>query len=147
MNYTFEFVFIPSVVDNSNKDDITLDTCEIFDNFDLIECYFESNFPNESEDFNWNDLSIHKEINKKQMYWLMRFPSPQKEPEAKWGLIVKKADGPYRYITFELCHNGRFALCSFNNGRHMLHDFFDAGTTVEEFIDAACNMHSDNPFI
>lgn len=138
MNYTFEHLFIPQIVNNSNKDDFYLYSVEIFDEFEFTEGCFGENFPKEKSHFDWKSFSICKEINQKLTYWLLRFPEPQKEPEAKWGLIIKKENKPYRYFTLELSENGHFVLCSNDGSTHKLHNTYEEDITVEKFIEDAC---------
>ena len=141
MNYTFEYIFIPHVVNNSNNDEMALDNCNMFDTFEFVQLYFSTEYPEDEEHFDWENFSIRKEISKDKTYWFLRFPSPQKEPEAKWGLIIKKEEEPFCYFTFESCQDGRFALCSYKDGVHRLHEFYNEDTTPEEFIQAAFNLN------
>ena len=140
MNYTFEQIFIPQIVSNSNKDEFELDSVEIFDDFEFTEGCFGDRFPKEGDRFDWESFSIRKEMTSKLTYWLLRFPEPKKATEAKWGLIVKKEGRPFKYFTFEQSADGRMALCSNDGATHGIHSFFEADTSVETFIEEACAL-------
>ncbi len=137
MNYTFEYMFIPQLVNNSNKDDFELDSLEVLDDFEFVEGAFEDRFPKESAKFDWKSLHITKEMSADVTYWLLHFPEPQKEQEAKWGLVLKKNNKPYVYYIFEKCEDGKFAIGSFKDGSHEKHGTYDADTTKEKFIEEA----------
>lgn len=141
MNYTFEYLFIPQIVANSNNDDFDIDSVEIFDDFEFIEGCFEEKFPKEANRFDWKNFSLCKEMNCKLTYWLLRFPEPQKDNEAKWGIILKKDNKPFSYFILEKSESDKLALCSFNNDVRSCHKMLDGDISVEKFIEEALDVY------
>lgn len=134
MRYTFEHMFIPKIVENSNKEDLELDSVEIFDDFDFVGGCFSEYYPKEEKQFDWKNFSITKEMNYDVQYWVLSFPEPADAPEAKWGMIVKKENKPYRYFTFELAEDDKMALCTFEKGTHKLIATYPKETSKDEFV-------------
>lgn len=134
MNFKFEHLFIPKIVENSNKGDFELDSVEIFDCFEFVGGCFADYFPKEESKFDWDSFSITKEMNAKLEYWILRFPEPTKEKEAKWGLILHKDKKPFIYYTFEKTDNEEFLLARYDKTDHVNLGTYNKETTEEEFV-------------
>ena len=137
MNYTFEYFFIPMIVDNSNKDDYSFDDATLFDSFDSVELFFSEQYPSQSEKFDWEHLCIRKEMKSDVEYWFFTFPEPQSEPEARWGIIVHYNDQPYKYYTFEQGDNDLFFFCQVNNKQHQNYGSHSKEFSEKQFIELA----------
>lgn len=134
MKITFEHKFIPRIVDNSNRDEFELDSVEIFDNFEFVQGSFSDTYPKEEGKFDWKAFSIAKEMNMAFEYWLLRFPEPTQAGEARWGIIMHKADKAFKYFLLEKTDGEELALTMYEKGEHKELSSCPAATTAEEFV-------------
>ena len=134
MRYTFEHLFIPRIVDNSNKEDFELDSVEIFDDFEFVGGCFSEYYPKEEKQFCWKDFSITKQMNYDVQYWVLSFPEPQSASEAKWGMIIKRENKPFIYFTLEMTEDDSLAFCCYDKGGHKVIENYPKETTKEDFV-------------
>lgn len=134
MKITFEHTFIPRIVDNSNRDEFELDSVEIFDSFEFVQGCFSDNFPKAEQKFDWKSFSITKEMNLYEEHWLLRFPEATEEREAKWGLILHKAEKPFKYYLCERCADGTYVTATYEKGEHKQLAPCPAEITGEDFV-------------
>ena len=82
MKYTFEYMFIPLMVENG---DFAFPNYHDFDDIQSLEDAFEDSGLAGEEPFPWDELSIVKYISRECTYWLFRFPKPERQPEAVYA--------------------------------------------------------------
>lgn len=116
MKYTFEFIFIPQIINNG---EMGFPGIYAFDCMESLENAFKMLIGKEGEGFPWNELNIIKFISKEFTYWFFNFPKPEREPEAIYGVVLKKDDSIY-YYTLEKGQNDTYFFCKMERGKHIL---------------------------
>ena len=144
MTYAFEYLFIPKIIDNSNKDEFSIESTILLDSFDSLQLSFSERHPSQSAHFDWEHFSIRKEMRAGVEYWLLTFPEPQSEPEARWGIIVHYKDQPYKYYTFEQGSNEQFFFCQVVGQQHRNCGGYPQELPEKEFIDLALQQAVDD---
>ena len=116
MKYTFEFMFIPEMLEDGEFDNPEI--CA-FNGIDSLEDEFENFAPEVDDPFFWEELEIVKHLSKKGSYWFFHFPEPEREPEAIYGMVVQDENKEWYYYTLEMGRD-QFFFCQTKNGRHKL---------------------------
>ena len=137
MTYTFEYLFLPKIINNSNQSDFSLESTILLDSLESLHISFSQHYPHQSAHFDWAHFSIRKEMKEGLEYWLLTFPEPQTEPEALWGIVVHYEDQPYQYYTFERGSGNKYYFCQLLDGRHINCGSHPQDLPLESFIHLA----------
>ena len=144
MTYTFEYLFIPKIVDNSNRKEFSIESSVLLDAMESLHLCFSEYYPQQSALFDWAHFSIRKEMEIDLEYWLLSFPEPQTEPEARWGIIVHYKDQPYKYYTFEKGNNDKYFFCQIKDTQHRSCGSYPMELSEEKFIHLALEQAIDD---
>ena len=144
MNHTFEYLFIPQMVENSNKHEILIDDAELFDSFGAIYTGFENIYPDKADKLDWENLIITKRITEELEYWLIEFPEPKKEDEAIMGIIVHYEEKQYRYFTLRTTADDKYVIENVKNKNQTVCETKDSRPTEKEFTDIALELARKN---
>ena len=130
MKYTFEYMFIPQMVENG---DFAFPNYHDFDDMQSLEDAFEDSGLAGDESFPWDELSIVKFISRECTYWLFRFPKPERQPEAVYGMVVQRTfDSPVYYI-LEMGMEDNYFFCKMDEGQHVNLKMIEGLCTEEAF--------------
>ena len=132
MKYTFEYMFIPKMVENG---DFAFPNYHDFDEMQLLEGAFEDSGLTGEEPFPWDELSILKYISRECTYWLFRFPKPQHQPEAVYGMVVQRTFDSPIYYTLEMGMEDSYFLCKMDEGQHINIKMIDGLCSEDVFKD------------
>lgn len=132
MKYTFEYMFIPRMVENG---DFAFPNYHDFDDMQLLEDAFEDSGLAGEEPFPWDDLSVVKFISKECTYWLFRFPKPERQPEAVYGMVVQRAFDLPVYYTLEMGMDDNYFFCKMDGMQHFNLKMMEGGCSEEAFKD------------
>lgn len=130
MKYTFEFMFIPKLIANG---EFAFPDFHDFDDMELLEDAFEESGMIGDEPFPWDELTIVKHISRKCTYWFFRFPKPDKEPEAVYGMVVKRDFDDPCYYTLEMGEGDSYFLCKMDEDTHQIIQLMEGLCTEDEF--------------
>ena len=114
MKYTFEYMFIPQMVENG---DFAFPNYHDFDDIQSLEDAFEDSGLAGEEPFPWDELSIVKYISRECTYWMFRFPKPERQPEAVYGMVVQRTFDSPIYYTLEMGMDDNYFFCKMGNGQ------------------------------
>ena len=134
MKYTFEYMFIPRLVENG---DFAYPNCHDFDDMQSLEDAFEDCGLAGDEPFPWDDLSIVKFISRECTYWLFRFPKPERQPEAVYGMVIQRDFDLPVYYTLEMGMEDNYFFCKMNEGQHVNIKMIEGGCSEDAFRDMA----------
>ena len=129
MKYTFEFMFIPEMMEEGDFDNSGI---SVFNDIYSLEDEFEDFAPGVDDPFFWEELKIMKYISKYETYWFFHFPEPERVPEAVYGMVVKDENEEWFYFTLEKGQENLF-FCKMKNGIHNLITSVSADCTEEMF--------------
>lgn len=141
MNYTFEFMFMPRIIDSFNSRPNPQTAC--LDSVGKLHLNFFKYDHMASARFDWSHFSVRKHAEKDVDYWFFTFPAPQKEPEAKWGIVVHYHGKFYHYYTFEKGNEDNYFFCQLERGRHENRGSYSQEFTEEKFISLALDQEED----
>lgn len=130
MKYTFEYMFIPQLIENG---DFAFPNYHDFDDMVSLKCALEEFGVRGDTPFSWDELTVVKYMSMQCTYWLFRFPKPEREPEAVYGMVVKSDVDEFSYYTLEMGDRGSYFFCKMKDGMHMLLEPMDGLCTQEEF--------------
>lgn len=116
MKYTFEFMFIPRMVANG---DFAYPNYHDFDDMQSLEDAFQGSGLAGDEPFPWDELSIVKYISKECTYWFFRFPKPDCQPEAVYGMVVQRTFDSPVYYTLEMGMENNYFFCKMDEVQHV----------------------------
>lgn len=142
MNYTFEQLFIPLLVDwGENELPGVLDCNDWKD----LKMSFSMEYEHEAKDsFHWSELKVVKVMSMEEYYWFFYFPAPQRPPEAIWGMIIRDWCRNYHYYTLETGFDNQLFLCKPTIGEHVVIKSVPSGCTEEEFRQMVFDVHEKN---
>ena len=130
MKYTFEDMFIPQMVENG---DFAFPNYHDFDDMQSLENAFEDSRLAGDESFPWDELSIVKFISRECTYWLFRFPKPERQPEAVYGMVVQRTFDSPVYYTLEMGMEDNYFFCKMDEGQHVNLKMIEGLCTEEAF--------------
>lgn len=130
MKYTFEFMFIPKLVANG---DFAFPDYHDLDDMESLEVSFDECGMMGEGQFPWDELTIVKYISRKCTYWFLRFPKPDKEPEAIYGMVVKREFDVPLYYTLEMGNGDCYFLCKMDEDTHQVIQLVKELCTEDEF--------------
>ena len=122
-NYEFEYFFLPVIIE---KDENLL----AFRSWNGLQQ--ELLFQKSSFDF--SSLKITHQMQKDWEYFLLKFPNPQNETDAYWGLIVNFYIKKPLYFTLEMGHNNLDYLCRVSTNEHTNISTIPSTISQENFI-------------
>lgn len=132
MKYTFEYMFIPRMVENG---DFAFPNYHDFDDMQSLEDAFENSGLADEEPFPWDELSIVKFISRECTYWLFRFPKPERQPEAMYGMVVQRTFDSPVYYTLEMGMGDNYFFCKMDEGQHINIKMIEGLCSEEVFKD------------
>lgn len=153
MKYTFEYMFIPQMVENG---DFAFPNYHDFDDMQSLEDAFEESGLAGEEPFPWDELSVVKFISRKCTYWLFRFPKPECQPEAVFGMVIQRSFDTPVYYTLEMGKEDCYFFCKMDGGERSnmkmieelcseevfknmaLEDFRNSEECVDDMSDGCC---------
>ena len=134
MTYTFEYIFLPTIVENTDLGECFEDNVMVLDNFETVYLSFTQLYPQSGDEFDWTQLRIRKEMTQELEYWLLTFPTPDREPLAKWGVVVQPDGGTPHYFTFEKASHGKYVFGGFDGKMHLNFGLYNEEDITEEMF-------------
>ena len=114
--YFLQYRFIPDLVDDVSKGEISVD--DLMDK-DWWECSIQL-FNDMNFTFEWEELRCEKmKVNDNYEMVVYTFPVPKQTPDAAYGaVLINTANNDATYFTLEYTFGNRWMLCSTKQGTH-----------------------------
>ena len=87
--------------------------------------------------FRSDELSIVKFISRECTYWLFRFPKPERQPEAVYGMVVQRDFDLPVYYTLEMGMEDNYFFCKMDEGQHINIKMMEGLCSEEAFKEMA----------